>query len=156
MRSLNIFLSKPTQRKKIEPIREAENPWVSTHIAQPVQATFAASFPPTPEVKKAAKPVIPAIPPRRPGDQWIDSVSRDVIAQIKTGDSAVSTASSISSGRIPPQIPKRTHTPSQFQRNQPIGMSMRLPNSQSAPQGFQRSQSVRVVSYFYISFLRKN
>ena len=140
---------KPVQRRIVEPIREAENPWASTTSPQPATATFTASFPPTPEVKKAAKAVLPAIPPRRPGDQWIDSVSRDVIAHIKTGDSAVSTASSgqmSSSSRVPPQIPKRTHTPSQFQRNQTVGMSMRLPNSQSAPQ-FQRSHSVRVVSF---------
>ena len=126
----------------MEPIRE-ENPWSETSIARShTQPSFKASFEESTEVK-SNPPVIPA---RTRGDQWIESVAREVIPHIKTGDSSVSNASS--TGRVPPVIPKRTNTPSaQFHRHVPAHMSMRLPSSQSAPTGnFQRSQSVRFVS----------
>ena len=137
-----------TPRKIVEPIRE-ENPWSEPAIARSqTQPSFPTVFnlPVTQPVKPATTKPSPVIPPRTRGDAWVDRVSNEVIPQLKTGDSMVSNNSSTNS-RIPPVIPKRTNTPNSFQRNIPQHMSMRLPPSQSAPNGnFQRSQSVRFVS----------
>jgi hypothetical protein len=134
----NFTRPEPQRRKVVEPIRE-ENPWSETSIQRShTQPTFQVSFPESPRL-------VPQIPARSKGDNWLESVAREVIPQIKTGESSISTTSSSERPRVPPIIPKRTTTPNaHFQRHAPTHMSMRLPTSQSAPIGhFQRSQSVR-------------
>lgn len=136
-------------RRAAEPIREV-NPWTST-LDSPrneEHSSFVTAFPPSPapSAKKEDRKIQQIQPPVDvsdcPGDKWIQSIAKEVIPQLRTGESGASMGMSSPrmGSKIPPAIPARTG----FNRFNSSYMSQRLPNSHSAPTGhFHRSQSLR-------------
>jgi len=146
--SQSIQVMRTTSRPTAQPIRE-NDPW-STAEEKKTKFPFESAF------------SVPEVPPPREepvaddastrseaasstaGDRWIESISREVIPYLKTGESGssvgISTPRLSQRGKTPPVIPARVG----FNRFSPAYSSTRLPNSYSAPTGaFTRSYSVR-------------
>ncbi|CAG5098547.1 Oidioi.mRNA.OKI2018_I69.XSR.g15765.t3.cds [Oikopleura dioica] len=147
LQSQSMQVMRPAPKPIAQPIRES-NPW-STQEEEKDKFHFESAFPAAtreeaPSVTDDGQSEVGSTDCSGAGDRWIESISRDVIPLLKTGESGssvgISTPRLSQRGKTPPVIPAR----SGFNRFNPAYASQRMPNSYSAPTGaFQRSYSVR-------------